>query len=380
LAFSLEEYAGRLSNLRRNMAAHGVDVLLVTTSINIYYLTGYHNSGQDRFQCLIVPAEGDLHLILRKLYFTAVKGLSWTHTGTPVPDTETMLDATLAAMKRTAPSGARIGYDDRNLGLPPEILDGLRNNLPSCHLVPAGGLVEKCRVIKSPAELTYIRESCRLTAMGLEAAVAEARPGATENDLMAAAYSAMVRSGSEFVSEQPIVVAGIRNPARRGTTENRVLVEGESIWYEASASVKRYGGPIMRTITVGRPHSEVKQIHDVMTGALNALLATAKPGVTAGEVDHAARSQVQAAGLGQFWLHRAGYSVGIGFPPSWVEGDVMDLKPGDQRVLKPGMVFHTVCWLLVPHLGSIGLSETWTVTASGIEVLTHTPRELRSCH
>lgn len=379
LPFSLEEYQERLSKLRRYMAAQSIDVLLVTTSVNIYYLTGYHNSGQDRFQCLLVPAVGDLHLILRKLYFTAVHGRSWTHTGTPVADTETMLEATLAAIKHMAPSGTRIGYDDRNLSLSPEILDGIRSALLGRSFVAAGGLVEQCRLIKSPAELACIRESCRLSVLGLEAAVAEVRAGATENDLMAAAYDAMVRNGSEFVSEQPIVVAGVRDPARRGTTENRPLVEGESIWYEATASVKRYGGPIMRTMTVGRPHPEVKRIHDIMTGALNALLDVAKPGITAGEVDHAARSRVEAAGLGQFWLHRAGYSVGVSFPPSWVEGDVMDLKPRDSRVLQPGMVFHTVCWLLVPRLGSIGLSETWTVTATGIEVLTRSPRELRVC-
>jgi Xaa-Pro dipeptidase len=351
----------------------------VTSSVNIYYLTGYHNSGQDRFQCLIVPLEGDPHFVLRKLYFTAVHGLSWTGAGTPVGDTESMLDATSAALTRLAPPGARVGYDHGNLGLPPEILDGLRQQLPDRSFIAAGGLVEKCRLIKSPAELACVRESCRISVIGLEAALAEVQPGATENDLMAAAYDAMVRGGSEYVSTQPIVVAGVREPARRGVTENRTLMDGESIWYEASASVKRYGGPIMRTMTVGHPHPEVMRIHDVMRGALNAVLDTAGPGVTSGDVDRAARSRVEAAGLGQYWLHRAGYSVGIGFPPSWVEGEVMDLKPEDKRTLQPGMVFHTVCWLLVPRLGSIGLSETWTVTSSGIEVLTETPRELRVC-
>lgn len=377
LPFTLTEYQERLRQLRAFMIEARVDVLLVTTSVNIYYLTGYHNSGQDRFQCLIVPREGDPHFVLRKLYFTAVSGLSWTKTGTAVADTGSMLDATEAALQRLSPRGATVGYDDVNLGLPPALLDGLKNALADRHFVRAGGLVERCRCIKSPAELNFIKRACAISVQGLEAAVAELKPGSNENDLMAASYNMMIRAGSEFMSHEPIVVAGSRSPARRTVTEGRNIQVGESIWYEGSAHVRRYGGPIMRTMTLGAPHPEVQRIHGVMRGALDALLDTAGPGITSGAVDAAARSHVEASGLGQFWLHRAGYSVGASFPPNWVEGDVMDLKAGDRRVLQPGMVFHTVCWLLVPEFGAIGLSETWTVTQSGIDVLTKTPRELR---
>jgi Xaa-Pro dipeptidase len=143
--------------------------------------------------------------------------------------------------------------------------------------------------------------------------------------------------------------------------------------------VKRYGAPIMRTVSIGKPSSELARISDVMVRALEALLMAVRPGVTSGSVDRAARTIVEDAGLGGYWLHRTGYSMGVSFPPTWGEGEIMDIKAGDPRVLEPGMVFHTVPWVLIPRLGCIGNSETWIVTEHGAEVVTKTPRQLRVC-
>lgn len=371
------EYRARLAKLHGYMDEFRLDALLVTTSANIYYLTGYQNSGQDQFQALIVPRDGLPHFVLRRLYFTAVASLSWTGGGTPVDDTETNLSACIDALVKLGLRGAHIGYDHEGLGLPPALLEGLRAALPEATFVRGGGLVERCRRIKSEREIALIRRSCALSVAGLDAAIAVAHPGSSESAMMAAAYEAMIRGGSEFVSNQPIVVAGSRTPARRTVTEGRGIEPGMSIWYEASASVGRYGGPIMRTISVGPPSAEVQRISDLMVRVLNRILETARPGVTSGEVDQAGRALVVEAGLSDRWLHRTGYSVGVSFPPSWVEGEVFDIKSGDTRRLEPGMVFHTVPWLLMPGIGSVGLSETWLVTETGVEVLTDTPRGLR---
>ena len=148
-----------------------------------------------------------------------------------------------------------------------------------------------------------------------------------------------------------------------------VFLEIGGCWY-------RYGGAIMRTIAVGKPSAELKKASDAVRGALEALLEAVKPGVTSGDIDRAGRRIVEKAGLGKYWVHRTGYSVGIGFPPGWGEGHIMDLKPNDPRPLQAGMTFHTVPMIGIPGLGAIGFSETWAVTKNGVEVLTDTPRKL----
>jgi Xaa-Pro dipeptidase len=376
--FTAEEFRGRLKGVREGMRKIEIDLLLVTDSTNIYYLTGYHNSGQESFQCLVVPVDGDPKFVLRQLYFTAVAGLSWIKTGIPVPDTESLFETTLDCLRGFSATEARIGYDHLTLSLPGSILDGLRTTMRKANFVPSGGIVEECRMIKSEQELQYMRTAAILSVEGMEAGIAQIQPGKTENDFAAAAYNAMIRGGSDYLSCQPIVVAGSRIPPYRTVTAGRTFKPGEIVWYEGSANVRRYGAPIMRTISVGRPSPEVKRISDLMIKVLDAILAAVKPGVTCGQVDLAGRSLVEEAGLGKYWLHRTGYSVGASFPPNWGEGNVIDLKPNDPRVLRPNMVFHTVPWLLLPGIGSVGNSETWRVTEDGIEILTNTPRVLRT--
>src|SRR5262249_54419692 len=105
-------------------------------------------------------------------------------------------------------------------------------------------------------------------------------------------------------------------------------------------------------------------------------IAAIRPGVTSRSVDEAGRRLVDEAGLGKYWLHRTGYSIGLGFPPGWGEGHIFDLKPHDERTLQAGMTFHLVPNLLIPGIGAIGFSETVLVTKTGCQVLTHLPRRL----
>jgi Xaa-Pro dipeptidase len=114
----------------------------------------------------------------------------------------------------------------------------------------------------------------------------------------------------------------------------------------------------------------------VMIEALETIIGAIRPGVTSGSVDEAGRGVVERAGLAEHWLHRTGYSIGVGFPPGWGEGHIFDLKPKDDRRLAAGMTFHLVPLLLLPGTGAMGFSETVLVTRTGCEVLTRVPRRL----
>ncbi|MDP6787273.1 MAG: Xaa-Pro peptidase family protein [Rhodospirillales bacterium] len=377
LPFTLDEYAARLSACRDAMGRAKIDILLVSSPENINYLTGYYNIGNAMYQALLVPLDGDPRFVLRKLFFEGIGGVSWITTGVAVADTESMLEATLSEIAAMGAASARIGYDGADMHLPADIVDGLRTGLPKATLVGAGGIVEAGRVVKSAREIEYIRQACALSVRAMEAGIARIAPGVTENDIAGAMYHEMMKGGSGLVSNQPYIYAGIREPARRSSFEGTVLKAGDSIWFEGSASIQRYGGPIMRTFSVGKPPAVVQKTHDVMVRALDAILGAARPGAASGDVDRAGRRIVEQAGLGERWLHRTGYSVGVSFPPNWGEGYIFDLKPGDPRPLSPGMVFHTVPWVLLEDVGAIGLSETWRVTDDGVEVLTETPRKLR---
>jgi Xaa-Pro dipeptidase len=115
---------------------------------------------------------------------------------------------------------------------------------------------------------------------------------------------------------------------------------------------------------------------EVSKEGLNLAIEAIKPGVTAGEVDRVCRDHIRKAGYAEYFQHRTGYSIGIGFPPDWGEGRTQSIKEGDPTPLQPGMVFHLIPDLKVVNEGGVVFSETVLVTEKGHEVLTRYPQEL----
>ena len=138
----------------------------------------------------------------------------------------------------------------------------------------------------------------------------------------------------------------------------------------------RYSAPLMRTAVVGEASDEIRRMYDTCVEALEATMAAIKPGVRSEEVQTACQAVIDKRGYEPNFRKRSGYSVGVGCSPGWGEGHIMDIKHHDDRELKPGMVFHLVPALRQSWKFGVGLSETVTVTDSGIEVLTNYSRDL----
>jgi Xaa-Pro dipeptidase len=313
---------------------------------------------------------------VRKFETTNVHGLSWLKGVVGIEDWQDPLDVTLGALRAVGAGEGRVGVEDRGFFMPPGVLDGLRGGLPKARFVPASGVVEHCRVIKSPAEIGYIRRAAAAAVAGMKAGIAAVRPGRSENDVVPAIYGGMLRAGGEYPSSPPYVVTGARAALGHASWAGHRIRRGETVYIEIGGCVRRYGGAIMRMVSVGRPSADSKRAAAVMIRALEAIIGAIKPGAKSAAVDQAGRQIVEEAGLGKYWLHRTGYSIGVGFPPGWGEGHIFDLKPHDARTLEAGMTFHLVPLLLIPDVGAMGFSETVLVTKSGCEVLTKIPRRL----
>jgi len=322
--FTLDEYRRRLQSTRKLMRDRGLDLLLVTSPENIYYLSGYQTTGYYMSRALLVPADGEPQFVVRKLEMTNVQGLSWLKSGVTVEDVEDPLEGIIRAIHACNGHDARIGFEDRGFFLPPAILDGLRDRLPKARFVPGAGLVEACRLIKSPTEIEYIRRAAGAAVAGLRAGLAEIRPGRTENHVAGAIYAAMLRAGSEYPSSPPYVVAGLRSALAHATFSGHRIRSGESVFLEIGGCYRRYGGAIMRTVAVGKPAEGLRRAAGTVVKALDAIIAAIRPGATSGSVDRAGRDVVTDAGLGKHWLHRTGYSIGVGFPPGWGEGHIFE--------------------------------------------------------
>lgn len=376
LFFSDAEYAARLAAVRAEMARRDIDTLMLAGPENICYVSGYQTFGYHNYQLLVIPAEGMPFLILRFLESMLAHRYAWVEDVVTWDDTEDPVAVTVRELQRRGLDGGRIGCEERSPFFLVATWRKLQAALP--HLVDGSGVADRVRAVKSPQELTYMREAARLSTLGVAAALAESRVGCTDNDVAAAAFDAMTRAGAEYLTRDPIITTGPRSGLPHSCYMRQTLADGDAVLIELSGVFNRYYAPVMRGAVVGTATDEVERMAALCIEVLEATMAAIRPGATSAEVDRVGREMMTEAGYWDNYRKRAGYSVGLGFS-SWVEGGVASLKEDDPTVLQPGMCFHLPIALRRYGEAGLGFSETIVVTDTGCEALGSAPCHLARC-
>ena len=381
IAFSEEEYASRLSKVRESMAEAGLDVLLVTYINNACYLTGYQTPLANWYVCVAVPMEGDMVAHVLDLELTNLYLHGWP-AGAPAYvlewwNEEQAADELAGILKTHGWADKRIGLEMMRDGCSAHFARTLTEQLPQAHLVDASQVVLSRRVIKSPLELESIRKAARLSDIGIMAALDEVSEGCLDGDAVAAAYEAMSRAGSEYLTIQPLPYTGEYQRLSHLGAKRRVMQPGAVFSMEMTGIYNRYSAPIFRTASLGKPSDEVLRLLDTADATLEKQFELAKPGVPAKEVASELKALAKKMLKGLVAPRELyAYSVGIGFPPDWVEHS-MYIHERMERPLEAGMTFHSPHGFRVFDRGiGASFSETWVVTDQGGERLTQTPREL----
>lgn len=368
--FPEDEYARRLTRVRDLMAVSDLDALLLTDPSDIFYLCGY-STFEVSVHIALVVTESSLMLQVPSIEMgpavittrvEVVSGYRWEGIGE-------VLTPLVEALNDSADT---VGVDAWHGSLRQGVLEGLKSRLPGVRFIHSGGLVKKVRIVKSPAELDYLRQSADITATGLAAAAAAVRPGTTDNEVAATGAEALLAAGSEFMSMQPIVTSGRRSSVIHTNHKRCRIEEGEPVFLEFGSSWNRYTAPMMQTVVAGSPTPEMREVFDGCRRLVDTLLDSVKPGVTFDEA--ATRAEAAMSGLAGkvFFSGVFGYTVGAQFPPSWVEGSGFIARGGNAE-FRPGMVFHLPICLRIPGKWGIGSSETITVTDHGAEPITRNP-------
>jgi Xaa-Pro dipeptidase len=377
LPFSLAEYQRRLAEVRAGLALRGIDACLISIPENIYYLTGFTTTGYYMYQTLILPVEGEPMFVTYLEERLNVIRRSWMDLYKTYSVVEDPIEVTRLALAELDLEDKVLAIEESGFFFPIRTYKQLTELLPRARWMDGSGVVEKVRLVKSDAEIAYIRQGARAAMAGMQAAIAAVAPGKSENDLAAEVYRATLQAGSEYPGSPPYVVSGERTGLPHGTWEGRVLRQGDIVFLEHSGCIRRYSAAMMRTCFLGRPPDVVCKTAEIILQGIQKAIDTIRPGVTSGEVDAACRDTILGAGFADY-THETGYSIGVCYPPGWNESHIMNLHPGDPTVLVPNMVFHVVPSLMIPEIqGHVGFSDTVVVTETGHEVLTDTEIERR---
>ena len=377
LAFPTEEYLTRLDATRSRMAASEIDALLVTGPENICYLSGYQTPGYYFPQTLVITHDRDPQIVIRKFEGGNVDAWSWLDASNrrTFEDHEAPMTIVARTLRESGMAGKRIGVDFQSWFHTVRNHQELVSSLSDATIVDASGIVEAERAVKSERELECIREAGRISSIAVAVAAEHLAQGpCTENELAAKVHESLVGNGGEYPGLPVFLSSGHRTLIPHAVWIAKPIEPGEAVLLEVSAVIRRYSGPIFRTLHLGRPTSAFRDRADIVRDMLEATIEAIGPGVTSSSVNEAAMREARKLGAGV--TKRAGYSVGLNFPPDWGEGVFLDLKAGDETPLEPGMAFHVPQTLRLAGEPTVAISETVVVTGQGRTVVTDYPRDL----
>jgi len=366
-AFPKEELDQRSARARKLLAEAGIDVMVITSPENIFYLTGQQTPGYYTFQALVLSVDKDPVFVIRQLEYFNFRSNTFIEDVETYGDGDDPVDFLADVLRKRGLSGRRVAIDKRGWFLPIAIYEALQAKLGN--IADGARIVESLRAVKSPAEIKKMEAAARHADAGLRAGLAAVRAGASENDLVAAMMNAAIVDGSEYLGMEPLVSAGPRTGIPHGTWRRRKLEQGDPAFLEMAACHDRYHAGLMRSAWVGRPSDTALRMYEACEEGLQASLDAARPGATCEAVHLACQNVIDRYGYTENYRKRTGYSIGISFAPDWGEGAILSLFTGVTTELRPGMTFHIPPALRIYGEFTVGVSETIVITENGCRVL-----------
>ncbi len=375
LHFSESELAARRDAACAALQREGLDGLLIFRQETMFYLTGYDTFGYVFFQCLYLGADGRFALMTRAPDLRQAQRTSciediriWVD-GPDVNPAEQL--KTMLAEFGCANATLGVEYEAYGLtGFNAKRLDAALDGF--CGLRDASWLVSRLRVVKSPAEIAYVREAAQLADDAYDAGMAEIRAGAWEGDILAAMQGAVFKGGGDYPGNEFIIGSGPEALLCRYFTGRRHLDAQDQITLEWAGVYRRYHAAMMRTVAVGRAPARQRELHAAAKDALEAVESRLTPGRLVGEAFAAHAEVLDAAGLQAHRLNACGYSLGTTYAPNWMDWPM--LYRDNPVEIAPGMVFFVHIIIFDSEQGvAMTLGRTSLVGESGAEVLSRSP-------
>ena len=369
LAFGIPTYHDRVARVRTRMSAQGLDGLLLSMPDVVHWLTGVSSVGYLWPQALVISGD-DLEYVTRTTEEPGVHMCSWLERPR-VYDiaVEDPIEVIAETVRKHGLDRATVGIELAAFTLLPGNWDRLRSLLPDVTWVDATLLVPEERLVKSAAEIAYQRQAAEMADYAMNRVLGAIRPGISETELAGIASQALGEAGSEYAAIPPMVVSGERSALVHALATRRTVSRGDVVCIELAGVVHRYHAVLMRTAVVGRPSGRVREVAACLERATEAAVAASAAGAPAPAPDDACNAVLAEFDLVRRRCHRVGYSLGVAYPPGWLEP--MTLVAGDEHTLAPGMSFTIEPNLHLPDEGfGMKMGETVLCTPAGPESLT----------
>ena len=341
----------------RRVKAAGVDGLLVTHPPDVRYLCGFTGSNA----ALVLT--GKKAILFTDGRYTVQAKVEAVGTRVVIANKPPLY----AACEWVVEAGVkRCGFDPTQTTV--AALESMRKAIPARQrkgmFVVTDPLVARLRQTKDADEIRRIRRAAKLGCDLFDGMLGYLRSGLTEVEVAAKLEYAARTAGAEAMSFDTIVASGERSALPHGHASAAKLPKRGFVTLDFGVVLDGYMSDMTRTVYLGRARSEEREVYDAVLEAQEAAVAVVAPGVTAGEVDEAARSVLRRAGLDKWFTHSTGHGVGLEIH----EGPRLAAK--QTQSLEPGMVITIEPGVYMPGRFGVRIEDMVLVTAKGREILT----------
>ena len=376
--FEISEFEKRHSRVRIEMEKSGIDLLLVFAPANINYLIGTPSKGYQEFQVLFFPLKPDKLTIITRLPDSPhlkAESLADEVIGWGGREPEDPIDVMKRVMRERNFSGLQTGVEVPYYYLHPYDYKKIVKFIGDSLIKDATDLIGSIRLVKSPAEIEYVKKAAHILDKSMETCLKSINAGKTERQVSADIHHTLLLSGSDIPSSPMNFLTGPRSAFAHAEPSDRVISNGDFMHIQFGAHWKRYCCTIGRQISLGKPTQRMLDIYQVARDAVDACIAAIKPDIPATVPHEAAKNIISKAGMDSYRLHMTGYAVGAAFPRSWVEPLV--LESNCPYILQEGMVIAVEPPLFGFEDGlGVRVIENVLINKNGAQSLCKTTRDL----
>jgi Xaa-Pro aminopeptidase len=353
-AFTSADYVARAGRVVAAATEHGLSGVLITPGPDLVWLTGYHPTAiTERLTVLVlVPARPPTLLVpaLERPDAEAAPAagamsiVDWADATDPYESAQALIEPT-----------GRYGISDSAWAM--HVL-ALQQALPRSAYWSLTDCLPMMRAVKGPDELVRLADAGAAADATYEEILQRRFAGRRETEVAADLADLLRRFGHEQV-DFTVVGSGPNGANPHHEAGDRVIEPGDAVVLDFGGLRYGYGSDTTRTVCVGEPTDEIREVHEIVRQAQQAGVDAVRPGVTCQDIDRAARKVIVDAGYGEFFIHRTGHGIGVTThePPYMVEGE--------EQPLVPGMCFSVEPGIYLPGRFGVRIEDIVTVTETG---------------
>jgi Xaa-Pro aminopeptidase len=347
------------ASVRSALEEKGIDALLVTGGYNRRYVTGFPSSAG-----MAVITKEEAYFFVDSRYIEAATAKIPGAVVREAYAASAYVERVNEVLEKHGV--ATLGFEEEEMNVAQ--FRNLEKSLKAA-LVPAQEILWKLRAVKTPEELEIMHRAQRTAEAAYNDLLPRLNPGMTEREAAYELTYLMMQHGAEDSSFDPIFVSGSASSMPHGVPRDVKLQKG-FLTMDFGALVEGYCSDTTRTVCLGQPTQEMREVYEIVRQAQAAGIAAAKGGALGSDIDGAARRVISDAGYGPYFGHSFGHCLGM---------EIHEPPYAASRWEKPvpaGAVISAEPGIYLPGKFGVRIEDVLILTPEGNEDITDLPKDL----